>query len=123
MTESRTQRQITVGIGQYSYMSADGGGNWERRLREIPGNNSPTVRGNVDLSRLFRLSKTFVWDFVTVLPSGFGIAAGRAPDCGERQHEDQMRALAYATDDAGASWHELDVWSQSFVRQIVTYFS
>ena len=45
-------REITVGIGQYTHRSEDGGATWVKSLREIPGEHTPIVRGTVDLTRL-----------------------------------------------------------------------
>jgi hypothetical protein len=98
----------SVGIGQYVHRSADGGATWARSLREIPGMRTPIVRGTVDLSRLPSRPRETVWDCVSVLPDGFGVAVNHeATDANPaKTGAPGSRANVFRTHDGGQNWHE-----------------
>src|SRR5262245_39883513 len=107
MSAASHHRQIRVGIGQDWYTSPDGGENWERTLREIPGSKTPIVKGRVDLTRLPPLDQLAFWDFVTVVPSGLGTAVGHSFTPESRGKDRHKRALVYRTEDGGRTWVEV----------------
>lgn len=75
---------------------------WSRHLREVPARHTPVVHGDVDLRQL-PLAHEAYWDFVTVLPCGFGVAVGH-------QTMDSTNALAniFVTTDRGQHWNKRD---------------
>jgi hypothetical protein len=99
---------LSVGIGQYVHRSVDAGATWARSLREIPGKRTPIVRGTVDLSRLPGRPREAVWDCVSVLPDGFGVAVNHeATDTNPaKTGAPGSRANVFRTHDGGQSWHE-----------------
>lgn len=106
-------RVPSVGIGQRVHRSVDGGATWVTSLREIPGKQTPVVRGDVDLSRLPRRPRETIWDCVSVLPGGFGVAVNREATGANPQDTSTPKKLAnvFRTHDGGQTWHEqrLDV--------------
>src|SRR5262245_55829334 len=95
-----------VGIGQYEYKSEDGGLIWSRHLREVPGRRTPVVHGNVDINRLPAHPQKSYWDFVTLLPCGFGVAV-------DHQRLDSTAvANVFVTTDAGQHWDKRDARSR-----------
>jgi hypothetical protein len=94
---------IVVAIGQFEYHSADGGDCWNRTLRQIPAKYSPVVRRAIEPVGLPRVADGFCWDYVTILPSGFGVVAGH-------KYTDltHSTADAFATLDNGRNWQRLD---------------
>src|SRR5262245_15744942 len=101
-------REITVGIGQYTHRSEDGGATWVKALRETPGRHTPIVRGTVELSRLPSRPGETVWDFVCALPDGFGVAVNHEATAASssRPSEPGRRAHVFRTHDGGRTWHE-----------------
>lgn len=99
---------LSVGIGQHVHRSVDGGATWVRSLREIPGKHTPVVRGNVDLSRLPRRPRETIWDFVSVLPDGFGVAVSHeATDANPAETSAPSKlAKVFRAHDGGRTWHE-----------------
>jgi photosystem II stability/assembly factor-like uncharacterized protein len=97
-----------VGIGQYLYRSGDGGASWARSLREIPGKRTPIVHGTVDLSRLPSRPRETVWDLVSVLPDGFGLAVNHEATDADPASTSARDSLAnvFRTYDGGQTWRE-----------------
>ena len=95
--------EITVGIGQYTHRSVDGGATWVKARRVIPGKHTPVVRGSVDLSNLPSRPRETVWDFVTLLSDGFGIAVNHETTGAK---EPTQLAHVFRTQDGGRTWHE-----------------
>lgn len=106
-------RELSVGIGQHVHRSVDGGATWVKSLREIPGKHTPVVRGTVDLSRLPSRARDVIWDFVSVLPDGFGVAVNHEATDASPEDTKVPKQLAHVfrTPDGGRTWHEhpLDV--------------
>ena len=104
---------LAVGIGQHVHRSGDGGATWTRSLREVPGRHTPVVRGRVDLTRLPPRPRETVWDMVSVLADGFGVAVNHEAADPDPADPDAPRRLAnvFRTLDGGRTWHEqpLDV--------------
>lgn len=100
--------RITVGIGQHTHHSDDGGATWVESLREIPGKHAPIVRGTVNLTRLPSRPRETVWDLVSVLPHGFGVAVNHEATGANasRQSEPSTLANVFRTHDGGQTWHE-----------------
>lgn len=99
---------LSVGIGQHLHRSVDGGVTWVRSLREIPGKHTPVVRGNIDLSRLPRRPREAIWDCVSVLPNGFGVAVNHEAVDTNPTDKNAPNKLAnlFMTHDGGRTWHE-----------------
>ena len=99
---------LAVGIGQYVHRSADGGATWARSLREIPGKHTPIVRGTVDLSRLPNRPRETVWDLISVLPDGFGVAVNHEATDADPAGTNAPGSVAkvFRTHDGGQSWGE-----------------
>ena len=121
-------REITVAIGQYRHRSQDGGATWVKSLREIPGKHTPVVRGTVDLSCLPSRPRETVWDFVSVLPDGFGIAVNHEATWAGllRPGEPGELAHVFRTRDGGRTWHEHELkvtWklTQTFRRATMSW--
>lgn len=95
--------RIRVGIGQHEHSSEDGGTTWSHRLREVPPRHTPVVHGDVDLTRLPPSSKETCWDFVTLLPCGFGVAVDHQRMDGTKAH-----AGVFVTIDGAEHWHKRD---------------
>ena len=94
--------QLNVGIGQYEYRSEDGGGAWSRQWRIVPARDAPIVQGNVDLTRLPQRPKETCWDFVTLLPCGFGVALDH------QAKKTKIPASIFLTTDTGRHWRHHD---------------
>lgn len=101
--------EIIVGIGRYAHRSVDGGSTWARSLREIPGKHTPIVRGAVELAGLPSRPPGTIWDAVSVLPDGFGIAVNHeATDADPAStNAPGSQAHVFGTNDGGRTWHEL----------------
>ena len=99
---------LSVGIGQHVHRSVDGGATWVRSLREIPGKHTPVVRGNVALSQLPGRPREAIWDCVSVLPDGFGVAVNHEATDANPADKNAPRSLAnvFRTVDGGRTWHE-----------------
>ncbi len=107
--------QIAVAIGQFEYHSADGGDNWNRTLRQIPAKYSPVVRGVIEPSILPHVADGFCWDYIAILPSGFGVVAGH-------KSADLTHSIAdaFTTLDHGRIWQRLEPRrSMSLVTKIM----
>ena len=116
--ETRSERQdrpenrrITICIGQYAYISRDGGNTWVKSLREVPAKDMPESHGNLEPSRLPPLQERGAWDFATILNCGMGAVA--AHEFGQTTAgEKRSRACIFITHDAGVSWKRLAMSNQ-----------
>lgn len=91
--------QLRVGIGQFEHCSEDGI-TWFRHLRQVPARHTPLVHGDIELRQLPVADNTY-WDFVTVLPCGFGVAVGHQTMAGAKR-----LANLFVTTDRGRHWYE-----------------
>ena len=100
--------EIIVGIGRYSHRSVDGGSTWAKAPREIPGKHTPIVRGTVDLAGLPSRPPGTIWDAVSVLPDGFGLAVNHETTNSGPGSTNAPSSLAHVfrTNDGGRTWHE-----------------
>jgi len=100
--------EIIVGIGRYVHRSVDGGSTWTRSLREIPGKHTPIVRGTVDLAGLPSRPPGTIWDAVSVLSDGFGVAVNHETTDADPASTNAPSSLAhvFGTNDGGRTWHE-----------------
>ncbi len=92
--------QIIVGIGQHQYCSEDGGRTWSIGLREVPRKATPVLTGKVDIIRLPSRPGESYWDFVTLLPCGFGVAVDH------EKIDRETLANVFVTADAGLHWEK-----------------
>lgn len=99
--EGPDMTRFTLGVGQYAYSSHDGGTTWAQSLREMPARVTPIVRGQMDLFRLPPRPEGYYWDFVTVLPGGFGVAV----DHGSKENGSRP-AEVFVTQDGGRQWRQ-----------------
>jgi photosystem II stability/assembly factor-like uncharacterized protein len=113
-------REITVGIGQYTHRSEDGGATWVKSPREIPGKHTPIVRGTVDLTGLPSRPRETVWDLVCVLPDAFGVAVDHETSAASssRPGEPSQVAHVFRTYDGGRTWHEHELKVEWKLRQV-----
>jgi hypothetical protein len=94
--------RFRVSIGQYEHHSEDGI-TWTRHLRDVPARHTPVVHGDVDLRRLPARPAEAYWDFVTLHPSGFGVAADH-----EVMNGANNVANVFVTTDGGKHWNKRD---------------
>jgi hypothetical protein len=100
--------EIIVGIGRYAHRSVDGGSTWAKAPREIPGKHTPIVRGTVDLAGLPSRPPGTIWDAVSVLPDGFGLAVNHETTNSGPGSTNAPSSLAHVfrTNDGGRTWRE-----------------
>ncbi len=96
-------RRLTVSIGQYAYLSRDGGTSWVRSLREVPGRHTPIIRGDLDHSHLPPKPEGVLWDFITVLPCGFGVAVDH------HTGDDRPPASLFVTEEGRRAWRQMEL--------------
>ena len=114
-------RALTVGIGRHTHRSEDGGATWARSLREVPRKDTPIARGAVDLTRLPSRPGGTVWDLVSVLPDGFGVAVDHEATAASSSRPSEPREVArvFRTHDGGRTWHEHELKVKWKLRQVL----
>ena len=94
----RVFQRLRVGIGQYEHVSDDGI-TWSRHLREVPARTTPLVHGDMDLTQLPARPHEARWDFITLHPSGLGVAVDH-----EKIGSVKSVASIFVTTDGGQHW-------------------
>ncbi len=93
--------KITVKIGQYSYTTDSESISWIKELYEMPSKYAPVVYGPINQNQLPNIESR-QWDYVSVLPNGFGAAAGR-------EGNSIQKAILFVTLDSGTKWSKKEI--------------